>query len=99
MMPFDWSDLLLGLVIGAGMSAIFFAGLGLGMRWALRSAKPVSVLFLSAALRMSALLGVGWLVVEQGGPWSLLGYAGAFLIVRFVATTVARVAPAAGGAP
>ncbi len=99
MMPFDWSNLLLGLAVGAGMSAVFFAGLGLGMRWALRSAKPVSLLFLSAALRISALLGVGWLVVKQGGPWSLLGYAGAFLIVRFVVTTVARVEPPAEGAP
>ena len=91
MMSFDWSAVVLGLAIGAATAVVFFAGLGLGMRFALRSAKPVAVLVMSAALRISALLGIGWLTVGQGGPWSLLGYAAAFMAVRFVATTVASV--------
>ncbi|SHF43971.1 F1/F0 ATPase, subunit 2 [Litoreibacter ascidiaceicola] len=98
MMSFDWSSLILGLAIGAATSAVFFAGLGLGMRMALRSVKPVAVLVLSAAIRIAALLGVGWIVVEQGGPWSLLGYAAAFVIVRFISLTVASVSTPSGGA-
>jgi len=98
MMSFDWSAVVLGLAIGTAMSTFFFAGLGIGMRLALRSAKPVAVLVLSAALRILALLGIGWVVVGQGGPWSLLGYAAAFLIVRFITTTIASVGTSAGGA-
>lgn len=95
-MPFDWGAVILGLATGAVTSAVFFAGLGLGMRLALRAAKPVAVLVMSAALRISALLGIGWLVVGQGGPWSLLGYAAAFIAVRFFTTTVASVRPPSG---
>lgn len=97
-MSFDWSALVMGLVVGAATSAMFFAGLGLGMRLALMSGKPVAMLVLSGILRISALLGIGWLVVGQGGPWSLLGYAAAFFIVRFITTTVASVSTPAGGA-
>ncbi len=98
MMSFDWSAVVLGLAIGTATGVVFFAGLGLGMRMALRAAKPVAVLVLSAALRISALLGIGWFVVGQGGPWSLLGYAAAFIIVRFITTTVASVSTRSGGA-
>jgi hypothetical protein len=98
MMSFDWNAVVLGLAIGTVMSALFFAGLGVGMRLALRSAKPVAVLGLSAAFRIFALLGIGWGVVGQGGPWSLLGYAAAFIIVRFITTTIASVGTSAEGA-
>lgn len=91
MMSIDWAPFVLGLTFGTAASVVFFAGLGMGMRIALRSAKPAALLMLSAAVRISALLGVGWLVVEQGGPWSLLGFAAAFLTARFVVTTVAGV--------
>lgn len=91
MMSFDWIAVALGLAIGSAMSVMFFAGLGLGMQIALRSAKPVALLLVSAIVRMAVLLSVGFLVVEQAGPWSLLGYAFAFLTIRFITTTVASV--------
>jgi len=99
MTPFDWTAALLGLMIGTAISAAFFAGLNAGMRLALRSQKPVSLLMASAAIRIAALLGVGWLVSVQGGVWALSGYAAAFLIVRFIAMTIARVGPPQKGAP
>ncbi len=95
MILFDWTALLAGLGIGTLTSAAFFAGLGLGLRVTLRSARrpgwSFGVLMLSAAVRMSALLGIGWLVAVEGGPWALAGFALAFLVVRFTATTIARV--------
>lgn len=96
MMSFDWGAVVVGLIFGTATSAVFFAGLGLGMRMALRSAKPVAVLMMSSTLRISGLLGIGWLAVGQGGPWSLLGYAAAFTAVRFVTTTVASVRAPSG---
>jgi hypothetical protein len=98
MIAFDWTSVGFGLEIGALISALYFGGLGVGMRIALRSGSPIRALLASAALRMSALIGIGWLVVEQGGPWSLLGYAAAFLIVRFVVTAFARPGPARAAA-
>lgn len=90
MIPFDGEAIVLGLAIGTVISALFFAGLGLGMRYALRATNPVSLLMLSAAIRMAALLGVGWIVLGQRGAWALAGYALAFLLMRFIATTIAR---------
>ena len=97
MMAFEWNAVILGLAIGAVTSALFFAGLGLGMRLALKSAAPVAALMLSAVIRISVLLCVGWFVVGQGGPWSLVGYATAFIIVRLLTTTVARISIPSGG--
>jgi len=97
MIPFDWAALMLGLAIGAATSVVFFAGLRLGVRMAMRSSKPVGLLVLSSIVRIAALLGIGWLIAEQGGPWPLLGYAAAFVFVRFIAITIARVnAPSRG---
>lgn len=98
MISVDWIAAMLGLVVGIVMSAGFFIGLAVGMRRALRSANPVKLLSLSAALRIAALLGVGWVVMGQGGLWGALGYGVAFLVVRFAATTFARVSATAGGA-
>lgn len=99
MMSVDWSAVILGLAVGAVMSALFFAGLGLGMRLALRTQNSIRILSLSAALRIAALLGMGWAVVGQGGPWAFLGYGVAFFAVRFISMTVARVGAPAGDAP
>lgn len=90
MIAFDGMALGMGLAIGTAVSAVFFAGLGFGMRAALRAPNPVAALVLSAVLRMAGLLAIGWLVAVQGGAWAFAGYGAAFLAVRFVATAVAR---------
>ena len=90
MIHVDWSAMIVGLGVGLVMGAVYFAGLALGIRLVLRRRHPVGLLTLSAALRIAALLSVGWVVAQQGGPWAALGYAIAFLVARFVATTLAR---------
>jgi F1F0 ATPase subunit 2 len=89
MMAIDWTMLGLGALAGALASALFFAGLAWGMRLALRSRRPMPVLLLSGAIRISALLAVGWLVAEQGAA-SLAGFALAFLVVRVGIIAFAR---------
>jgi hypothetical protein len=93
----DWTAIVLGLAIGTVMSAVYFVGLAVGMRLALRTQSPIRILSVSAMLRIAALLGVGWVVVVQGGPWAALGYAIAFLAVRIVATIFARIDEPARG--
>ena len=79
-----------GIGVGTGIAAgtLFFAGLALGMRLALRSRHPALVLVSSAALRMLALLAVGWFVAAQGAV-AVVGFAAAFLVARIAATTIA----------
>jgi hypothetical protein len=91
MIAVDWSALALGGVVGAVLGALFFVGLAVGMRYALRSGNPVTVLSLSAALRISALLGGGWIVLGQGGAWACLGYALAFFATRLITTISVRI--------
>ncbi|MFX0546361.1 ATP synthase subunit I [Roseovarius sp. S1116L3] len=99
MTPIDWTALMLGGAMGAAVSTLFFVGLALGMRRALRAQNPVALLALSAVIRIALLLAVGWAVTVQGGPWAALGYAAAFLAARFVATTAARLGTAPERAP
>lgn len=89
MIDIDWSALLLGLAVGAAVSALFFAGLAYGMRIAFGTERPVAVLLLSSTLRIALLLVAGWFVA-QSGPWALGGFAVSFLLVRFIAITFAR---------
>lgn len=99
MIAFNWTAAALGFACGAGMSVLFFAGLGLGMRLALRTNSPIRILSLSAVLRIAALLAVGWLVAAQGGPWAFAGYGLAFFLIRTVFTSLARLAPASPPPP
>jgi F1F0 ATPase subunit 2 len=78
----DWTMFALGLLGGAAASALFFGGLALGMRVALRAARPAGVLLLSAALRIALLLAVVWWVTGQGMA-PLGGFALGFLAARF----------------
>lgn len=98
MIAFDWSVAALGFACGAGMSVLFFVGLGLGMRLALRTNSPIRILSLSAVLRIAALLAIGWLVAAQGGPWAFAGYGLAFFLIRTVFTGLARLAPTTAAA-
>lgn len=98
MIAVDWTALCLGIAAGTLMSAIFFAGLAMGLRRALRVRNPIGLLALSAGLRIAMFLGVGWIVVLQLGPWGFAGYGVAFILCRIVATTTARVSAPARGA-
>ena len=95
MTEIDWGALLLGLAAGAGVSALFFAGLAFGMRIALCAARPTVILLLSAGLRIGLLLAVGWFVVRTGG-WAFFGYAVPFFLIRHFAITFARPRPVRG---
>ena len=91
MIAVDWVALLLGLLLGLAVSSLFFIGLAWGMRLALASSSPNSKLFLSFVLRLSLLLGVGFLLASvTTNLWPLLGYALAYFIVRFIALRRAR---------
>lgn len=94
----EWSALGLGFAAGVVMSTLFFAGLAVGTRHALRGQRAISVLALSAVVRIALFLGIGWIVVTQAGPWAFAGYGIAFLLTRRIATSLARVPAAAGGA-
>ncbi len=96
MIAIDWTMLGLGAGAGTLVGVLFFAGLALGMRLALRSSRTMTTLLLSAGIRIAALLGIGWLVAAQGA-FALAGFMLAFLVVRFAAVAIAR-APEAGGA-
>lgn len=89
MMDVDLETLFLGLLVGTGISVLFFAGLSLGMRVALHASQPTPVLLLSAGLRISLLLAIGW-IVAQAGAWAFFGYAVSFLLVRHVAIAITQ---------
>ncbi len=88
--------LVLGLVAGAAVSALFFAGLAYGMRIAFGTQRPAAVLLVSAGLRIALLITAGWLVAKTGA-WALGGFAISFLLVRFVAVSFARIEPTKEG--
>ena len=91
MMSIEWDAVAVGMVVGTAMSAIFFVGLGLGIRFALQSTRPAAALLVSAFVRIALLLGVGWLLFGVAGVWSLAGYAAAFLVIRLTTTAIASI--------
>lgn len=98
MIVVDWPALGLGAVAGTVMSVIFFLGLAIGMQRALQVENTIRALALSVALRFAALLGVGWFVVAQAGPWAFAGYGIAFFVWRRIATAIAGATAPSGGA-
>lgn len=85
-MVLDWYALLLGFTLGVGVSVVFFTGLNWGMRVALSSSKPATVLLFSATCRIAALLWVGYAVTAAvGSGWAAVGYAAGFFLVRLAA--------------
>ncbi|SFA69067.1 hypothetical protein SAMN05421688_0081 [Poseidonocella pacifica] len=97
MIAVDWPALGLGLAAGTLVSALFFAGLAFGMQRALRAGNAIATLGVSAALRISGLLAIGWLIATLAGPWAFAGYGIAFFICRRMATAMARAPVRAGG--
>ncbi|MCK9515807.1 MAG: ATP synthase subunit I [Ottowia sp.] len=91
MPDFDTRAVLLGLGVGLAASSLFFAGLGWGLRWALRVRQPVLVLLPSFLLRAALLLAAAWWLARAASPlWSLPAYMLAFFLVRGVALRRAR---------
>lgn len=84
MMPeIDWVMFLLGAGGGLAAAGLFFGGLALGIRLALRAARPMAVLLPSAAIRLGLLLAAGWWVAGQGvAPFA--GFVIIFLVARFI---------------
>ncbi len=98
MISVNWSAVMLGLAIGAVMGPAYFMGLAFGMQRALRTRNPIAILTLSATVRITTLLWVGWIVLGQGGPWAGLGFGAAVFISRFIGTTFARIGTPVGRA-
>lgn len=91
MLEINTYAILLGFAVGLPMALLFFWGLSWGMRQALASQNPGSLLMISFFIRMLALLTVGFAVIKLSGSlWPLAGYMLAFLLVRVVAVMRAQ---------
>lgn len=93
MMQVDWLVLGWGTLAGAIAAAVFFVGLALSVRFALRATRPTPVLLASGVARIGLLLAFGWWVATLG-LWSFIGFAVAFLITRTVILAFVRKPPA-----
>lgn len=81
----------LGFGVGLIASALFFAGLAWGVRHAVASSRPGTVLLLSFALRCAILMGLGaWLIRATDPLWTLAGYLLSFLLARMLVVRLAR---------
>jgi len=89
MIALDWTLVAPGFLAGAVAAALFLGGLALGIRFALRGARPAPVLLVSAALRIAALLGLGWWVAGMGMQ-ALAAFAIGFLVTRTIIVAVVR---------
>ncbi len=96
MIDIDGFALMIGLIAGAAVSALFFAGLAYGMRLAFGTNRPAAILLVSAGLRIVLLLAAGWFVANTGA-WALGGFVVSFLLVRFAAISFARIEPTKEG--
>jgi F1F0 ATPase subunit 2 len=91
MIGIDWGSLVYGLGAGIAMSTLFFAGLAVGMKIALRSASPAAILLLSASVRIVILLIAVWFITSSGqNGWALIGFALGFFVIRLVTTIIAK---------
>lgn len=91
MSTLDWPALLLGMLLGLGISGLFFWGLSVGIRRALGAQHPAGTLLVSFLLRMTLLLGIGFaLAALSASLWPLIGYVLAFFVVRWQVIRRAR---------
>ena len=95
----DWSLLGLGALVGVLIGGVFFAGLALGVRAAMRSDRALTILTASATVRILACVGAAWLVLMLLGPWGFAGFGAGFVLSRMVATSFARGRVPAEGSP
>ncbi len=84
MTNFDWIGLLIGVLAGGTLGALFFAGLAWGVKNALRRPHPMGVLLPSAILRIGGLLAGGWAIAAWLGIVGALGFALGFLGLRTI---------------
>ncbi|QYX55968.1 ATP synthase subunit I [Roseovarius sp. SCSIO 43702] len=89
----NWTLLAIGALAGSASGALYFAGLAWGMRLALRRARPAAVLMTSAAIRIALLLAAGWAIAQLGAA-AIVGFALAFVVLRFLLVSAVRTAPA-----
>ncbi|MCD1633646.1 hypothetical protein K7H91_07665 [Martelella mediterranea] len=89
MIALDWTLVVPGLLAGAAAAGLFLAGLALGIRFVMRRSRPALLLFVSAALRIAALLGIGWWVAGMGAQ-ALVAFAIGFLVTRTIIVAVVR---------
>ena len=95
MIDINISAIVTGVAVGLPMGVLFFWGLNWGMRKALASSSPGSLLMLSFFVRMALLLGVGLALTRlTESLWALAGYMLAFLLVRILAVLRAKINPA-----
>ncbi len=92
----DWTAFALGLMAGTGAGALYFAGLAWGVRLALQRRRAGSILLASSAIRIALLLAAGW-GIAQLGVAALVGFAAAFMIVRFFLVAAMRPNDMEGG--
>lgn len=99
MIDINISAIVTGVAVGLPMAVLFFWGLNWGMRKALASSSPGSLLMLSFFVRMALLLGVGLALTRlTESLWALAGYMLAFLLVRIVVVVRAKITPATDAA-
>ena len=79
-----------GALTGAITGIAYFVGLALTIKRALSSSPVFAFLLVSALIRISALLFIGWLVANSFGPWAALCYAATFVVVRQIAVRATR---------
>lgn len=79
------SDLLLAMLAGAVLGALFFGGLWWTVRWSLASSRPGAWFVASHVIRTPLTLGGFYVLAQSGWPWLLAGLIG-FLAARMLVT-------------
>lgn len=81
----------IGFAVGLVVSMVFFVGLALGMRMALRSNTPAIWLLLSFVVRAALLLAVVMYLINTGEPLiTIAGFVLAFFMVRLIVVRMAK---------
>ena len=76
------SAILIGLVCGVALGAIFFQGLALTIRLFVKARHPALIVALSFAVRTVLALGVFYVLARHGGFGAVIGGVVGFMIVK-----------------